>query len=149
MRRLSHTLGRGGLLARDGVERYGVQAQIDGPSTGVNDNESLRSGAPRLLREVCNAVVKARLAFGYQMDTRSSFRCGWDEASTLDCIAILLLLQTLPAIRMSENEFGGVFGGRPVESYMMFLDICLGAVKKILDEIDQDSDSRFSRWKWG
>ena len=149
MRRLSHTLGRGSFLARDWVERYGVHAQINGPSSGVDDNESLRSIAPRLLREACNAIVKARLAFRYQMDTRSPFGCGGNEPSTLDRVTILLLLQTFPAIRMSENEFGGVFDGRPIESYVVLLDICLGAVEEILDEICQDVDSRFSGWKWG
>ena len=54
-----------------------------------------------------------------------------------------------PAVRISENVLDGILHKRPKEGGMTFLDIGLGTVKQILDEISKDVNGRFSGRKWG
>lgn len=83
------------------------------------------------------------------MDASTAFDGAGDETSTLDCLTIFLLLWTLPAIWMGENELDGIFDRGPIKPHMMLLDMFSGTHEKILDKICQNVDGRFSEREWG
>lgn len=70
------------------------------------------------------------------------------EPSQLNCTSNLLLLRTLPAVWMRQDELDVVFDRQPYVSGVRFLDVGFGAPKQVFDKVREDSDDGFASWKW-
>jgi hypothetical protein len=103
------TLRGGNLLKRRRIELHRVHAQVKGTTTSINDDDSLTLrilfliGYPRR-EQVPDAKMKTRFTFRQKTNASTSIGSARDEPSKLDRASNLLLLGTLPAIRMGKDE---------------------------------------------
>ena len=97
------------LLKRHRIELHRIHAQVDGTTTSVNDDHSLTLrifsliGYPRR-KQVPDAKMKTRFAFRQKTYASTSIGSARDEPGKLDGTSNLLLLGTLPTIRMRKYE---------------------------------------------
>jgi hypothetical protein len=103
------TLRGGNFLKRRRIELHRVHAQVEGTTTSIDDDHSLALrilfliGYPRR-EQVPDAKMEACFTFRQKTNASTSIGSAWDEPSKLDRTSNLLLLGTLPAIRMGKDE---------------------------------------------
>ena len=103
------TLRGRNLLKRRRIDLHRIHAQVEGTTTSINDDDSLTLrilsliGYPRR-KQVPDAKMKACFAFRQKTYASTSIGSARDEPGKLDGTSNLLLLGTLPTIRMREYE---------------------------------------------
>jgi hypothetical protein len=146
------TLRGRNLLKRRRIELHRVHAQVKGTTTSINDDHSLALrilfliGYPRR-GQVPDAEMKTRFTFRQKTNASTSIGSARDEPSKLDRTSNLLLLGTLPAIRMGKDEPDLVLDRSPYILGVRFLNVCFGASKEVFYEIRQNVDNSFAFWK--
>ena len=88
--------------------------------------------------------MQTRFAFRQKTYASTSVGRARDESGKLDRTSNLLLLGTLPAIRMRKDELDLVLDRQPYIPGVRFLDVGLGAPKQVFDEICQHVDDGFA-----
>ena len=147
------TLRRRDLLERRWLELHRVHAQIKGTTTSINDNDALSLRILCLIRysrreQVPYTKMKTGFTLCQKSHAATSIGSARYEPSQLDCTSNLLLLRTLPAVWMGQDELDVVFDRQPYVSGVRFLDVGFGAPKQVFDKVREDSDDGFASWKW-
>lgn len=93
--------------------------------------------------------VERSLAFGDELHPRMSLGSIGYQSSVYSALAHFLLLSALPTVRVTQNKFDMVLNRGPKSGAidLSVLNETNGAAGQVKQEVAEDLDGRFGRWK--